>query len=283
MGFLQFFYALILAIPLRKIRKCSESCICLLRMFSCIAANKLRWEPNIGKYVRKWDQEDYCDETPLDYGELEFSYVEDFACGKAGPRTMYQTVFDEGKAFHDHGSVPFVLAEACRMQMTIASRSTYEETKINYYLKTGKGGPAFGLLHRMMQKRLHTILLAGVFENSLQLNMQLSLFAMNFYIQKEVNWQLLVSVFLTYGVVGRNLWDAFCLEAFVWRMLRDSNIDSKDILRKRFVTMTFSLFIYLGLIGYATLKFCMAFACDDRMFNITGCVVVKSIHSCARS
>lgn len=219
----------------------------------------------------------------------------------AGRGTMYQVYDDEEHiSVSDHGSAVISLADSCRMYSITSMQIEYSKKKVAYYLGRNMGGPAFGITKRVLVAIRHKVVLSGIFQNGLQMNLQISLFAMVTLLEKpirlyhtndalgftdaifHINAQMFLSIGIGLLMMTRNVYEAILLFRWVMEVIHaEEGFDREDakgflsILKHKFWWLTIGLTCYAIILVYAFAKLFAVFYCPQSMFNLWGCANIS--------
>lgn len=239
--------------------------------------------------------EEYLSER-IDYTSRNDEFVKHFIEGGPGHTMIYQTYFDEThRSFTDHGTALISLADSCRMYTITSMNVQYSKNKVSYYLNCkGDQGPAYGIMKRVLQTNFYKVALSGFLQNGVQINLQVTLFAMITLLEKNasededwalsraifhINAQVLFSICIGLCVMFRNFLEG--IQLFWWIrdiMQKDVITDEHEfskILNRKFLMFKIALFMYAGIMVYAFFKLIAVFHCKDSMWNLWACACIS--------
>lgn len=243
---------------------------------------------NFWKRIQQW--QDFS-ERDIDYTIKNAKYAEDlkFDRLRGDYPTYYQTLADRRSHFSDHGHVLIVLAETGRMASLAAMRDEYIEKKVQYYLTPAAEqlkGPKWAmiLIYRLMSRACVRTIFHNVLSSSLTTNLQGSLLSMTFYLDHEENRGKL-HLFLIIGVLVhlKNLlregWRWWLVNRIIANPEHFNDAESKrEHRRNKLVVLQCLLFLclymYFLMIQYAVFKYAATYFCQDKMWNVSGCVII---------
>merc|ERR1719468_1064886 len=228
------------------------------------------------------------------YAVQSLEYCEEFAaCDGEGAGTRYQTLHDYTERSHScHGSALFALAASNRMATVYALEHEYAQSKARYYLDHGKHGPAFGLAKRMLNADLSRLVLNGIFETGLQLNLQISLLAMTALEQKQDMHDEALGFRFGITVVSKTMLFSIVVGSLNSAILAKKNISTvlwaigvlqefrgkpelRQILLWKVRFLIFALLIHILIGCNNLLKLIAVFKCKQCLWNVSGCAVIE--------
>lgn len=263
-----------------------------------------------GKYSLEEIEEYWntCERVPLPlYDVSTLDETVTFLNGGEGLKTLYQTVFDESvQSKSGHGAALLVLADSTRMVSITTSRVDYARTKVSVFLRDKDFGAAFGLMKQVSQACGHKLVITGILQTGLQLNLQVTLLGMTTLMNKanrnnleaigfgpgltggEVDHRMVFSIVIGLVNVIKNALETYKAIDWIGNTLAIPHDDAsrankvyglagppvfREMLTKRFRGLKVAMVAYMLVLLYTLGKLVAVFQCPYSMFNINGCAV----------
>eukprot|EP00927_Polykrikos_kofoidii_P038715 TRINITY_DN33130_c0_g1_i1.p1 TRINITY_DN33130_c0_g1~~TRINITY_DN33130_c0_g1_i1.p1 ORF type:complete len:509 (+),score=52.14 TRINITY_DN33130_c0_g1_i1:80-1606(+) len=195
-------------------------------------------------------------------------------------RYKYNTLLASGI---NHDCVVQQLAMTGRMASLSSHIFTVFKSKLNHYTSNDRehlSHRQLKLVSGSLRHSTHRLLLVGILENSIMLNLQVTHLAIDHFLTGRVSAKMEFSVYLTALLSCLRIWDALALLRFIKRIWPEFGSQTEDMVYsrstvKRQVILNVCItFVFALIILYAVAKAVAIHVCPDGLLNLNGCASV---------
>eukprot|EP00927_Polykrikos_kofoidii_P036504 TRINITY_DN3082_c0_g1_i1.p1 TRINITY_DN3082_c0_g1~~TRINITY_DN3082_c0_g1_i1.p1 ORF type:complete len:498 (-),score=49.88 TRINITY_DN3082_c0_g1_i1:13-1446(-) len=181
----------------------------------------------------------------------------------------------------DHGSSMLSLADANRAVSLNFLRFAYAQAKVRFNMASADQSlvePSWGLISREVRRCVNKLVLTGILESAVQLNLQASLLGLHKSVTQSINYQTAFSISI--GVLVNMMTIIDCAQKMYWvhRICRKEHVETfkkhSQEIEQLFRRMVVACLLHCLALAYVVFKLFGLFYCKNSLINLTGCASV---------